>query len=144
MQFCQAGGSRILARKVVQHLIQGHEQVRVLVKPAWNVGQGHLQAASIAFLSALVAGMIDENSPHGFGRGGEEVSAVLPTPAIGGPDEPQVSLVNQSSCIERVFRRLGRHSGCRKLPQLVVHEWEQVRGGLAVATRGGIEKARHI
>jgi hypothetical protein len=49
--------------------------------------------------------------------------------------------VDQCGGVEGVAVRLLRHACGRELPQLVVDEREQVRGGIAVTSRAGIEQA---
>ena len=53
----------------------------------------------------LAAGVLDQDPPHGLGRGGEEVAAALPALDPFRVDQSQVRLVNQG-------RRLESLPGC--------------------------------
>ena len=81
--------------------------------------------------------MIDEDSPHGFGGGGEEVSAAVELLIA---DQPQVGFVNQRGGVEGVAGGFGGHARGGELPELIVDERQQLSGGLAVAGRGGFEE----
>ena len=81
-------------------------------------------------------GGLDEDSPHGFSRGREEVPATVELLV---PDQPQIGLVNKCRGVERVPRRFSRHAGGRELSQLVVDEREQLGRGPGVTVRGRIE-----
>ena len=74
--------------------------------------------------------MVDQNAPHRFRRGSEEMP---PTFKVLVSDQPQVSLVDQGGGVESVARSLGGHLGGGKFPQFVIHKGEQFRGGLAVS-----------
>ena len=56
---------------------------------------------------APAAGLLDEDSPHRLGRGGEEVAAAVQGDARVGHDQTQVRLVNQGRGLESLSRRLG-------------------------------------
>jgi hypothetical protein len=60
------------------------------------------------------------------------------------PDESEVRLVNQGGGLKGVVGRFGGHACRRESPQLVVHEREQVRGGLAITSRGGVEETGYV
>src|SRR5262249_21954470 len=65
----------------------------------------------------------------------------------GVPDEPAVGLVDERGRLEGVARLLVGEAACGQPAQLVVHEREQVGGGLTVPGRGGIEQLgdrRHV
>ena len=71
-------------------------------------------------------------------------SAEAPVRSVLSADEPEVGLVNQGSGIEGVAGGFGRHARGGQFPQLIVHEREQVRGGLSVSGGRGFKKAGHI
>jgi len=85
--------------------------------------------------------VIDEDAAHGLG-GGPQVVGSRRERALGA--ELEERLVDQCGGVEGVAGRLLGHPCGRELPQLVVDEREQVRGGLAVTSRGGIEQASHL
>ena len=66
--------------------------------------------------------MVDQNPPHRFGRGGEEVAAAVEVLVA---DQPQVRLVDQGGGVEGVPGVLRGHPRGRELPQLVVDERQQ-------------------
>ena len=59
-----------------------------------GVVEGNPTAPAATFLGLLAAGGIDEDPAHGFGRGGEEVTAAVPGLTRIPSDEPQVRLVH--------------------------------------------------
>ncbi len=58
-------------------------------------------------------------------------------------DQPQVRLVDQSGSVQCLPRPLLGLPHGRELPQLVVHEREQLSGGLPVATGRLLQQSRH-
>jgi hypothetical protein len=59
-------------------------------------------------------------------------------------DQPEVRFVDEGRSIEGVARRFGGHPRGGELPQLVVHERQQVGRGLAIAGLGRREEERHV
>jgi hypothetical protein len=96
---------------------------------------GHIDMfrAATAFLAMLAAGTLDEDSPHGLRRRGEEMSTI-------GKDsiaQAKPGLVHQRRCLERVPRLFARHLGCRKASQLGVDYWEQFIRSTRIAVLEG-------
>src|SRR5436309_7517185 len=85
--------------------------------------------------------MVHENSPHRFGGGDEEMPAAVELLIA---DQSQIGFVNEGGGIEGVAGRFRCHPRGGEFSHLVVHEWEQVGGGLAIAGLGSIEEAGHI
>jgi hypothetical protein len=52
--------------------------------------------------------------------------------------------VDEGGGLERVIGRLQGHPRRRQLPQLVIHERQQLRNGTAVSGRGGVQQERHL
>src|SRR5439155_2580743 len=92
----------------------------------------------------LAAGGLDEDAAHGLGGGGEEVSTAVPATVVASPDQPKVCLMNQGGGLEGVVGGLTGHARGGELPQLVVHEREQVGAGPAVTGGGSVQQSRHI
>src|SRR5262245_23767947 len=62
-------------------------------------------AAAVLF-TFLATGVVDEDTAHGLGGGGEEVAAAVPVQFLVLADEAQVGLVNQGGGRQRLPRRL--------------------------------------
>src|SRR5262249_36019845 len=84
------------------------------------------------------------DAAHGFGRGGEEVAAVLPAWFVGGADQPEVRLVDEGGGLKGLNWGLGGHPCGSELPQLVLDEREQVGGSGAITGRRGVQESRHL
>src|SRR5262245_42090804 len=100
--------------------------------------------ASAVADAVLAAGGLDQDAAHGFGRGREEVAAVVPAVPVRRPDEAQVRLVNQGSGLKGVVGVLPGQSRGGELPQLGVEEREEVGGGRPVAGLDGGEDPRDV
>ena len=87
------------------------------------------------------AGVIDEDSAHGFGGGRKEGTAAV---GLLVSDQSKVRFVNQGGGVEGLPRGFGRDACGGEPPQFVVDEREKVGGGLAVAAVRGFEQAGHI
>lgn len=72
-----------------------------------------------ALVGGLAASVLDEDTAHGLGRSGEEMTAVV-EPLVS--DEPQVGFVNERGGVERVTGLLGRHAYRGELAEFVVDE----------------------
>ena len=77
------------------------------------------------FFRALPAGRIDENSPHGFRGGGEEMPAVIPMSSVCRTDEPQVRLMDECRWLKGLAREFIGQARRRKVSQLVIYERQQ-------------------
>jgi len=93
---------------------------------------------SSGFFEWAVPGVVDQDSPHRFSSGSEEVTVTLEMLI---PDQTQIRLVDQGCGIERVTWLLRGHLRSRQHTQLVVDERQQVLGGLAVAAVRGFEQS---
>ncbi len=87
------------------------------------------------------AGVIDKDTAHRLGGRGEEV---IPPVELLVPDQPQVGLVHESGGVEGVPRGFSGHFRGAELPQFVIDEREQIRGGLAVSLVSGFDQTGHI
>ena len=81
--------------------------------------------------------MVDQNAPHGFRRGGEEVAAVVEVLVA---DETQVRLVDQGGGVQGVPGILRGHPRGSELPQLVVDQRQQLRRRFGIAATDGVEQ----
>ena len=96
--------------------------------------ESHTPSVAAMTQGSLAAGHFDENSPHRFGGSSEEVTSPVELQV---PDQPKVCLVHKTGGIEGVARGFRSHSRGGELPQLIMDEREQLRGGLAVSTLNG-------
>src|SRR5262249_33630956 len=129
---------RVLRREPVERLREGEQLfvrhrrgnvVRVEVGP---------RPFAAALRGQFPPGLVHEDSPDGFSRGGENP----PPPAeLLVPDQVTLRLVYQRRRVERLPRLLPRELRRRQLPQLVVNERQQLRRGLPVAAVGGVEQS---
>src|SRR5262249_14261160 len=87
---------------------------------------------SAALLPGLAPGGLDQDAPHGLGRGGEEMSLAVPLATRGGADQPQIGLVHQGRRLECVTGRLVRQPPGRHPAELVVNQAEQLLARLTV------------
>ena len=100
--------------------------------------------SSAGLPTAFVTRVLDEHPPHGFGGGGEEVSAAVPAFGALLIDKPHVSLVHQGGGLQRVVGRLVRHPGGGEFAQLVVDQRQQLLGRRRVALFDRFQHAGHI
>src|SRR4051812_9346618 len=77
------------------------------------------------FLGLFAARGLDEDAPHRFGRGREEVPTMIELLIA---DEPQECFVDQRGRFECVAGLFVRELGGRELAQLVVDERQELRG----------------
>ncbi len=106
-------GERLVERdEVVIHGRRGDGQI---------VGIVSVQPAAV--LGGLLAACgFDEDAPHGLGRGGKEVAAMVPPVAVGRADQPEVRFVDQGGRLEGVADRLGGQTGGGETAKLVVDQ----------------------
>jgi hypothetical protein len=81
----------------------------------------------------LSAGLLDEDPPHGFGSGGEEVAPAIPVLGRLPIHQAKIGLVDQRRGLERLAGFLTGHLGGRQAAQRVVDQREELLGGLRVA-----------
>ena len=95
--------------------------------------------------ASLAAGAVDQDPPHGLGRGGEEVAAAVPVPgSLSASDQPEVRLVDQGRGLERLAGLLLRQLLGGQLAQLVVDQRQELLGRLRVALLDGREDAGDV
>jgi hypothetical protein len=132
-QLDQAGLEGVSLRESDEGRVQGQ---KFLVRRG-SGGEVKLQllpASAAAVNDALfVTGTFDQDAPHGVGRGREEMAAVVPTGGVGGFDEPQIRLVDEGRRVQGVAGSLRGHPGGRQFSQLLVHQGQQLPGGVGVA-----------
>jgi hypothetical protein len=75
--------------------------------------------------------VIDQNLTHGPGGAANEVGLRLPV-KLPRPEEPQVSLVNESRGLQGVVDPFPAHVMARQPPQLLVNKLREALSGLLV------------
>src|SRR5262249_24899408 len=88
--------------------------------------QGNTRSIATALGRRTPARVLDEDSPHRFGRRGEELPFYSPGP-VHFLRKPQINLVHQSRRLERMTGSLAPHLLIRDRPQLRVHLLTQRR-----------------
>ncbi len=96
---------------------------------------GEVDAMQVAsMLEPLpLACVLHQNPPHCFCRGREEMPSAVPVLSLVHIHEPNVRLVDQSRGLENPARLLLGHLLGRQLPQLVVHQRQELLGGRRIA-----------
>jgi hypothetical protein len=94
-------------------------------------------------LAPLAAGVLDQDTPHGLGRRGEEVPPALPAPIVPRANQPKIRLVDQGGGLKRLAGTLLRHPTHCEPAELVVNQREQLVGGSDVAVIDSREDACH-
>jgi hypothetical protein len=75
--------------------------------------------------------LVNEDSPHGLRRGGEEMTATLPMGGHFHTDYANVRFVNQGRGLQRGRLFLG-HLMRRQFAQLFIDEWKKLVGRLRI------------
>ena len=106
-EFDQLAGLRFLGGQCGQGVVEEQQFVRRRLRNQVLAIEVHsLPASAAPLLATFVTGAVDENPPHGLGGGGKEVAPSVPLDARVIPDEPQVRLVDEGGCLERLARLL--------------------------------------
>ena len=90
-------------------------------------------------VTSFAASIFNENAAHGLGGSREEVTAAVPVLVCTTAYQPQISLVNEGRGIQRLTRLFLGQFARRQAPQFVVHERQQLLGGVRVALFNGGE-----
>ena len=94
-------------------------------------------------MPALATGAVNEDAPHGFSGGPEEVRAILPG-LRGRIHQLEPSFVDQRGRLERMARALPGHLVRSQAAQFIVNQRQQLVGRLGVALLDGGEHLRNI
>jgi hypothetical protein len=134
-RFDDLGGHRLLGGQPFQGVVQ-------LQEPLIGGGGGRLEALEGKARRQLLAPRrFDEDAAHGLG-GGRHFLAAVGKVLI--PDQPQVRLMDEGRCLQRL-PRLFAGQLCRRQPaQLVVDKRQQLRGGVRVAPLDSGQDAGHV
>jgi len=102
--------------------------------------------ASPSLERLFAPGAFDEDAPHGFGRGTDEMSMVIPVIFwVAGQSQP--GLMDQGGGLKSLARRFMGHPDLSQLAQLFINQGQQILGTPAragIASFQGLEDARDI
>ena len=126
---------RVFLSETGEQLIERQHEVGVLGEGTDLIEELDPYAPSDSLQSVSIACMVDQDSPHRFRRGREEVS---PVPELLVAHQPQIGLVHERGGVQGVPGFLRGHPHGREFPQFVIDERKQVGRRLAVARSGGI------
>jgi hypothetical protein len=90
------------------------------------------------FEGLLSPGSFNENAPHGFGRGSEEMAAAVPLLASG-TDQAEPGFMHKSGGLQCVAGGFPGHFLGRELSEFLIHQRKQLVSGLGVALLNGFE-----
>ena len=94
-------------------------------------------APAAALVGLLAAGLIDQDAAHGLGAGTEEVGAAVPVRRRARAHQAQVGFVDQGGCLERLPCVLLGQPASGQRAQLLVHQGQELLGGVRVALLDG-------
>ena len=118
------------ALEAVQRLVEGQQVVR----PFGQADLLRLERSAAHFTAVpaagLASGVVNQDTPHGLGRGGKEVAAVFKMLAAG---QAEVGLVDQRGRFERLAGPFLRQFPRGQLAQLVIDQRQKLLRGRRVA-----------
>jgi hypothetical protein len=107
-------------------------EAAVIARTALSRESGRTHVAAV-FATLLVAGLLNENPPHGLGRRGEKVPAMVPVLIGDLAGQPQLGLVNQRGGLKRLAGFLAGHPSGGQFTKLVVDQGQKLAGGVRIA-----------
>ena len=137
-EFDDFGLGCVLGGESVQRLVDMEQLSRVMLAGEFNVVEGNSFAAAAVAKLEFAAGIIDENAAHAFGRGTEEMGAVLPG-LVRRAHQAQPGLMNKSGGLECVAGGFTCHAMRRQFSELVINQREQFLGGFGITLVNAIE-----
>jgi hypothetical protein len=136
-QLDQAGLQRVAPGELGEGRVQGQERlVRLGCGREVRVQLLTLPAAAV-FEPPLAPGVLDQDTPHRFGGGGEEVFPGVPVLRVVHAGQAQVGFVDQRRGVEGLARLLLRQLLGGQPAQLVVDQRQELLGGVGVALLDG-------
>jgi hypothetical protein len=95
-------------------------------------------------LAFLVAGILNENSPHGFRSRREKMSTAVPAPLVSGADQSHIRFMHQGGGLQCLPRLLLTEFPSREAAQLVVDQRQQQAGGVRIALFDGVQDLSYV
>ena len=130
--------------KLLQGLVLGQNVLRV---PAGAEG-GEIRVFAPPPAAVLpaphTASVLDQDAPHRLRRGAEEVAAAVPILYLLRAHQPQVSLMDHGSRLERLTRLFLCQPVRRELAQLVVNQRQELFSGGRIALLDGGQNAENV
>src|SRR5262249_32432493 len=137
--FDDAGGERISVGQLCQGLVQ-REQAFIRVGRRDAV-QSHPASVTAALEASSSTSPIDQDAPHRFGGGGEEVTAIGELLVT---NQAQVRLMHQRGGVERLPCLFLTELLRSEFAQLVVDQRQQLVGGVRIALVDGLENVSDV
>ena len=105
----------------------------------WQIRKVDAFTIAPTFQARPTAGIVDKNPSHGFGGRREEMPSIIPLWIARCARQPQVRFVHQHRRLQRLaWLFLGELLG-GKFTKLVVHQGQQLLGGLRIAMVDGVQ-----
>ena len=95
---------RVLVSEAREQFVQRQDKVRILGERTDLIEQFEPHSSATSLQPLPIAGVVDQDPPHRFRRGSEEVP---PAVELLVPDQPQVDFMNEGGGAERVARGFG-------------------------------------
>src|SRR5262245_24632497 len=141
-QLDHPGRDRVFGGELAQGLVQGEDVVLGL--RGGHVGEFDPPHPPPVFETILAASVLNQNPPHGLGRGGKEVGTTVPVLGLLHINQPQVRLMDQRGGLQCLARFFLSESLSGQLPQLVIDQRQQLLRGVGVALLDGGQDARDL
>ena len=122
----ELGLDRVFLGELLQGLVEGQQVVVGLGRGRLAPCRGRPGAVAAALQPVTAAGVLDQDSTHGLGRRGEEMTAAVPGPIGIDADQTQVGLVDERRRLQGLAGRLARQPLRGQPPQLVVDQRQQL------------------
>src|SRR5262249_26925693 len=129
------GLQRVVLGEQLQGLVEGHQVVRRLLDHFRRPVQIDLAPGTAAFGTMFLAGVVHQDTSHGFRGGPKEMGAAGPLPGAFRVHQAQVGLMDQGGGVEGLSWLLVRQLLDGQLAQFVVDQRQELGGVGRVALR---------
>src|SRR5262249_13380457 len=127
-----------------QRLVERHQILARLGRQQFRFFQRLARHPAAVLEAAFAASVLDQDAAHGLGTGSEEVTAVLPVGLCVTAKQAQVGLVDEGGGVQRLSRRFVSQPVGGQPAQVVVDQGQELRRGVRVAGRDGVEKRSEV
>ncbi len=142
MQLDQFGSPGISVGKPIEDFIERQQPVRFLLLRVCVIQQINALPLAATLGTFLPTGAINEDSPHGQRRHGQEVGSPVPLRIHLISNKTNKRLVHQSRRLQGLTGLFLVEITGRKAAQFVVHQRKQSLGGERFAPADGVQKLR--